>query len=902
MAILRRCLLRLAALFRSARADADLAREIRAHLQLLEDQLVGQGMAVEDARYAARRAFGGIEQTKERQRDARSFRVLDSVWLDLKLGARMLVKYPGLTLVAGVGMAIAIAVGTTSFAFLFGSLHPVLPLPDGGRIVGVENWDIGWNNQEDRNLRDFLTWRAELTSVRELSAFATSQRNLIIADGPIEAVTIAEMTASGFAVARVPPLLGRPLLEDDEREGAQPVTVIGHDIWRRHFHADPGVLGRPVRFGDNRYTIVGVMPEGFGFPVNHRAWIPLRVHTLAYEPRRGPAISVFGRLAPGASLDTAGAELSALGARMAAESPATHERLRPRVVRYTELWFDDAPRAALPFLELLVSMLVVVVGVNVSTLVYARTATRCGEIAIRSALGGSRRRIVAQLFAEALVLSCASAALGLGITAFVLRKATETAEVLGTMVGGLPFWMTFRLSGGTILYAALLVIIGAALVGVLPALKVTNRHLLAGLQAMSAGGGSGMNLGRAWTALIVVQVAFAVALLPGAIFMTWQWLRVTSAPPDPITRRFLVTRLVVDRDETPATGQEAYEHEWTSRYTATLAELVRRLEAEPAVADVTLAAPQPGGEPEVSITMEAAPGGAPAPARTRSARVDLDFFNAFEVPVLAGRVFLPGDQDSNGRTVVVNRSFVQQYAPDGQVLGRRISERVQVGSEQTEVQTETRTYEIVGVVADFPATPEIPDKPEPRIYLPLSREFPEGTRIAIRVRTGPPDEFAGRLREITATLDPTLRLTGTTPLDNVFSEDRAGLQWGALGFAVVTVSVVVLSAAGIYALMSFAVTRRRREIGIRVALGADRSRILRNVFSRVLGQTTLGVVVGMGTAVLLNEMMDGELMGGHAAAILPAVALFMTIVGLLSALGPARRGLAIQPTEALREE
>lgn len=902
MALIRRHLRRLAALFRSARADADLAREIRAHLQLLEDQLVGQGMALEDARYAARRAFGGVEQTKERQRDARSFRVLDNAWRDLKLGARMLVKYPGLTFVAGVGMAIAIAVGTTSFAFLFGSFHPVLPLPDGGRIVGLENWDTEWNNQEDRNLRDFVTWRATLTSVRELSAFATSQRNLIIADGPIEAVTIAEMTASGFAVARVPPLLGRALLEDDEREGAQPVIVIGHDIWRRLFRADPGVLGRTVRFGGNRYTIVGVMPEGFGFPVNHRAWIPLRVHTLAYQPRRGPAISVFGRLAPGASLETAGAELAALGTRMAAESPETHERLRPRVVRYTELWFDDAPRAAMPFLELLISMLVVVVAVNVSILVYARTATRCGEIAIRTALGGSRRRIVAQLFAEALVLCCASAALGLGITAFVLHKATEMAEVLGMMVGGLPFWMTFRLSGGAILYAALLAIIGGAIVGVLPALKATNRHLMAGLQSLSAGGGSAMRLGRTWMALIVVQVAFAVALLPGAIFMTSQWLRVAMVAPDPITQRFLVTRLVMDRDETARTSHDAYEHEWTSRYAARLAELVRRLEAEPAVAEVTLAAPQPGGEPEVWMTMEAAHKGAPAPVRVRSARVDVDFFDAFDLPVLAGRVFLAADRDSAGRTLVVNRSFVQQYAPDGRVLGRRMSERVQVGSERTDVRTETRTYEIVGVVADLPATPEIPGKPEPRIYLPLSPEFLEGTRIAIRVRSGLPDEFVGRLREMTAALDPTLRLTGTSALDKVFSEDRAGLQWGALGFGVVTVSIVLLSAAGIYALMSFAVTRRRREIGIRVALGADRSRILRSVFSRALGQLTLGVAFGMGTAVLLNAMMDGELMGGHAAAILPAVALLMTVVGLLAALGPATRGLAIQPTEALKEE
>lgn len=275
-------------------------------------------------------------------------------WLDFKLGVRMLRRYPGLTFVGGLGMAVAIAVGVTSFAFFYSSMHPVLPLAEGDRIVGLENWDTSWNNQEERIIHDFVAWRSELKSVEDLAAFRQVQRNMIGDGQPVEQVSVGEMTASAFRLARVSPVLGRPLIESDERKGAAEVVVIGYTVWKNRFASRTSVIGESVRLGATVHTIVGVMPEGFAFPASERAWVPLRADPLDYERRRGPGIMVAGRLAPGATFETAQAELTTLGTRMATAFPKTHDRLRPRVVRYTEMWFDDERRSDLNILQIFI--------------------------------------------------------------------------------------------------------------------------------------------------------------------------------------------------------------------------------------------------------------------------------------------------------------------------------------------------------------------------------------------------------------------------------------------------------------------------------------------------------------------------------------------------------------------
>jgi len=917
MASLRRLLLRFVSVFRAGRAESDLAREIAAHLRLLEDRFVAQGMTPEDARFAAKRAFGGVEQVKERQRDERSFPWLDNFWLDWKLGARMLVKYPGLTLVAGPSLAVAIAIAAGAFTVVSVLIDPDVPLPDAGRLVAIQSRNLGTGRVERRVVHDFVSWRDHLTSLEDVGAYRQVSRNAIAPGAVPEAVRVVEMSAAGFRAARVTPLMGRHLNEDDERPGAPPVVVIGSEVWRARFAADPGIIGRSLQLGPTVHAIVGVMPDGFAFPVQDAIWVPLGLDPSRYERRTGPAISVFGRLSPDATLESAQAELTVAGQRTPDETVNTGDTLQSRVVPYTYQFSDlDDPEnvLALRIVQLVVTFLLVVVCVNVAILVYARTAMRQGEIAVRTALGASRRRIVAQLFIEALVLSTAAAAVGV-VAAGVGLEQLETG--VQRLIGRLPFWMDFSLSFGTVIYVSGLAILAAAIAGALPALKATGWRVHGGLQPLSAGGGSGMLLGRTWTLLIVAQVAFAVALLPAAVFHAWTALKYGMASPGFAAEEFLTATLILDRPE-PASGDE---RAFALQYTNRELELTRKLKEEAGVEGVTFSAKIPGEEPTVWVEAEgvAMPSAASAEAsgfavrsgtfghEVRFNRVDVGFFETFDVPILMGRGFDSRDVEAAtdtgpaGRGVIVNRTFVDRIFGGANALGRRVRYAGISGDARDDRVEFGRWYEVVGVVSDFPANPTESGLVSAKLYHAATAGDVYPAHIALRLRGTSPASFANRLREISAAVDPALQLRSVMSLDQALRQEQSMMRILAASLAGLTASVVLLSAAGIYALMSFTVSRRRKEIGIRAALGADSRRILHSIFSRALVQLGIGAVLGMSAAILLDKATHGDLMRGHTAAILPAVALFMVIVGLLAALGPARRGLRIQPTDALRE-
>src|SRR5688500_13074447 len=335
------------------------------------------------------------------------------------------------------------------------------------------------------------------------------------------------------------------------------------------------------------------MPEGFGFPAYHSFWIPWRLDAAAYAPRSGPSINVFGRLAHGATLESAEAELTVLSRRLAAAAPATHAHLRPQVIAYAHAFSGiEEPEDALALygLEMAIVLLLVLICVNVAILVYARAATRQGEIAVRTALGASRRRIVAQLFVEALMLAGVSAAIGIGLTAVALRQI-EGAML--TLVGRWPFWFSLELQTSTVIYVVGLTLLAAAIVGVTPALKATGRQVHTRLQTVSSGSGSRMQMGRLWTALIVAQVAVTVALLPMATYFAWSSLKIQSGGGY-ATAEFLNASLSLGRTAASPTG--AGDNAFGARYGAALAEIERRLKEDSRVRDVTFSLTTPGRE------------------------------------------------------------------------------------------------------------------------------------------------------------------------------------------------------------------------------------------------------------------------------------------------------------------
>lgn len=892
---------------RRADVEAEMAEEFRLHLELRAADLERAGLSPAEARRQARLEFGCAELHKDAAREARGLGPIDGLrvsWLDFKLGARMLVKYPGLTLTGGLAFAFAIWVAASAFEFVGQVLFPQLPLPDGDRVVALESWDAAAGRVEPRVLHDFAAWRTELRSVEELGAYRLAPRNLVASDGESRPVEVAEISASAFRVARAHPLLGRTLGDADERPDAPAVAVIGHDLWQARFGGDSSVVGRVVQLGRTPTTIVGVMPDGFGFPVAQSLWVPLRLSPLDYPRGDGPALRLFGRLAPGATLADAQAELTAWGRRAAAEFPATHQHLRPRVIPYaqsvalvegSELM---ATRASYGFFVLLV---VLICG-NVALLLFARAATREGELVVRSALGASRGRIVAQLVAEALVLLGVAAVVGLAAAGLGVRLLVRAIEANSGQQ--LPFWFHAGLSPWTVLYAAGLTLLGAAIAGVLPGIKVT-RGLQAQLRQAAAGAG-GLRFGGIWTVVIIAQIAVTLGFPAVAFNVARDAVDIRAMVADFPAAEFLSARIALDRE--PAPGADTSLAAFVARRQAAVNELARRLRAEPAVLGVTFADRLPRMN-HLPHMIEVDSGGAapedprfPAGYRTSSAMVDADYFEVLGAPVLAGRAFHSGDLAADSRVVIVNESFVRLVLGGRNPIGRHLRYRWRNPADRNDALGPSSWgaepgpwYEIVGVVPDLGMS-KTTDPKVAGFYHPLTAELVGPLHVAVHVR-GDPVAFAPRLRAIAAAVDPTLRVDGVARMDTLSDPEIQFLTFWVRLIGVVSAVALLLSLAGIYAVMSFTVARRTREIGIRVALGATRRRVVAAVFARPLAQLGLGVVAGsILTAVLVGRATLGALSGTLAYAVL------MLGVCLLACVVPTRRALQVQPTEALRAD
>jgi len=900
--------------------EQEIDDELDFHIEQRTRDYIAAGMSPEAARVAARNRLGEVSGVRQActavlaaERAAESRRTMVRMsWLDVRLGLRMLAKYPGLSLVTVAGMAVAIAISAGYFAAFGTMLDSRLPFDQDGRVVVIQTRTRAGQPGlgSGASVFDFEQWRSELKSVDDLGAFREDSRNLITEDGQAYLIQVASITASAFPLTGAAPVLGRTLLPEDERATAPSVLVIGYEEWQRRFGGDTGILGRVVGLDETPHTIVGVMPQGFGFPISHRYWVPLRPADAERTEAAAVSVNVFGRIAPGFSLEDVRSELATVGQRMAAALPTTHADVRPQVQSYPMAFIiSEGPEAELAVrgLQFGVSLLLLIVAVNVSILVYARTATRTGEIAVRTALGATRSRVVTQLFVEALVPAVTAAGLGLGVVGIGFRWFRD---YIGSSSDRMPYWITpdaFRITPGVVVYAAALAAVAALIIGVLPALKATGRRVQAGLQQFSARG-AGMQLGGTWTALIVLQVAIAVAALPAAMYHVEEGFSSGLRKPAPVAAQLLrgTLDIPVDArpDDTPARRANAQE---TSA--ARMGAWMQKVAAEPGVSAVTFAQRFPGEERDAMV--EAEPdtrvSGAGAASTSvlidaGSGRVATNLFQMLGVRVLAGRSFVSSDASPAAATVVVDQVFAERLGSGAGVVGRRVRYLQRVAGGRSEPGP---WYEIVGVVQAFGRTFTPPvgiSSPTPRLYHAVQPGDVRPAAVIVQVNGGDPVRFSQRLRELTASVHPTMKLEALEGVVQAFDQARRAFWFLSLGILAVTASVLLLSAAGIYAMMSFTVAKRRREIGIRAALGADPRRVLMDIFGRASAQIGTGIAVGLTLAAGFDRLVPGGVMGGRGHIFLPAVAALMFTVGILAALGPARRGLAVQPTEALRDE
>jgi putative ABC transport system permease protein len=902
---------RLRLLFNRNGAESRMTKEIGFHIDMETERLVRErGLDPTEARRRALVAFGGVERHKEELRDGRGRAWFDAFSLDLKLGGRMLVKYPGLTVVGGLAMAFAICVGTVIFQVLALLLFPALPLPAGERIVHIQNWDVATNDDEPRALYDFVLWRNTVRSVTQLGAWRDATRNLIVVGGDVRPVAVAEITASGFAVAGAEPFMGRVLVEADERTAAPAVAVIGYEVWRARFGSDPGVLGRTVQLGNDHVTIVGVMREGFEFPVAHDVWTPLRAEMLNQAPRSGPPITIFGVLVSGATIETAQAELTTVGRSTASEQRATHEHLQPRVQPFAKL-FLGAPRgedfAILFSIYVFVLLLVVLVCSNVALLMFARAATREDELVMRSALGANRSRIVMQMFVEALVLGGVAALVGLVVADVALRN--WTVAFLEVNIGRLPFWFDLRVSPGTVLYALGLTVLASAIAGVVPALKVT-RGMGSRIKQAAPGAG-GLQFGGVWTAVIVAQVAVTVAF-PAIVYMVqWQLRHTQAFDVGFAAEEYLAVRIVTDAPPGATSKADGAGDAHRAALGPTLQELRRRVETQPEVAGVAFVDRLPGGDrPDMFVElsydgvtgqMAVAPEtSSPPPSRVVTvAAVEPSYFDALGAPLAAGRAFTAADLAPGVNVAIVDQGFVDLVLQGRHPIGQQV--RFMDDGEQATANPNP-WFEIIGVVKDLDlGSPNRKDRAA-GLYIPAPVERFSEVYMLVHAR-GEPIALSPKVREIAAAVDPTLGLSG-------FQRGDEALEGGAWLIAlrvsmVMTVVALLLSLAGIYAVMSFIVARRTREIGVRVALGATRARVVGAIFRRPLIQVGLGILVGA-ALIAAGGNLETEMPGLTGVftltdlAMLVAYAIVMLGVCLLACLVPTRRALGVAPTIALR--
>ncbi len=815
--------------------------------------------------------------------------------LDVKLGTRMLLKHPLMTVVSVLSLAVGIPVGLAPM-HVVAAVEGPLPVERGERVLGLRYTSVKTLNAVPSTLYDYSTWKGALRGFEGMGAVRVSEFSLGAGSGTDAPVSGAAVTSSAFSVLRAAPRFGRVLQAEDDLPGAAPVVVLGYDVWRSRFDGDPGVVGRGVRIGGVVHTVVGVMPEAFLFPVRQQLWVPLRDRPSG-EPGRGAALQVFGRLADGVSPGQAETELNVVRRRLAAEYPDAYGHLTAEAVPFA-IAIQGMQRTgwvgnAIWFIQGLAFTLLVVACVNVGLLIFARTATRAGELAVRAALGAGRARIVGQVFVEALVLAVVSTAVGL--IAVELLANRLLAALWSPAWGGLPWWIDLGVTPGMLARAMLLAVFSAAVASIVPAMRVTGRQIQEPLRRAGATGAA-VRVGIVSSALILADMALAVAAV-GLVAGSSEHLERMRRPPLAGLRaeQFLAAEITLS--DAVRSSDAADSAALAARVATVQQRLVERLQAEPGVRGVAVAEALPRMDHEWGMVevKGGVRGDRDGAHEVEQVRVAPGFFQALGQPILDGRDFNAADLAGDRRAVVVNRKFAEQTLRGRSAVGRQLRYIPPRGGEPGP------WHEIVGVVPDL-ATNLTEPQNGLGIYHPAAPGEIYPMQLGIHVGSDP-IAFVPRLRELLAQVDPAGTVARAEPLSAVFPEAWYGLSGLRLGWSVFVGILLVLAASGVYTVMAFSVTQRTREIGIRAALGARPAQIATTIGWRAAAQVAVGALVGMPIAgwVYRNILpYTSSTQDIFLVAVAPGV-VAMLLVGLIACTAPLLRALRIAPTEAMRE-
>jgi len=803
-------------------------------------------------------------------------RLLADLRQDLRYALRQLAKSPGFTAVAVLTLALGIGANTAVFSAIDAILLKPLPYPDADRIVTVWQREQGGTERDLAAPGNFLDWRERSTSFEALAAAEPYSHGYLAPDGPVTLRSWV-VTENFFDVVGVPPLLGRTLRPGDNQRGEARAraVVLGYGLWQRRFGGDPGIVGKALTLDGESVTVVGVMPARFEFPVGRDMWVPRTYE--GWEPRNRTARfwHVVGRLKPGVGIATAAAELDAIAAQLATENPRTNPNSGIAVVPLAEHLAGRAPRTLFLFLGA-VGLVLLIACVNIANLLLARAAQRQQEFAIRATIGADRRRILKQTITESLLLGVLGGACGLAIAALGLAVFEPVP------VASVPHAPAPGLDARAFLFASALALGSALLFGLVPALQIARN---AGLRGRLQGGTSSTPAARRFRgALVVAELALAMVLLVGAALL----LRSFAAVLD------------VDRgyrtDNVLAMSVQAWEYyPEPAQRRLFVEQTLARIEELPGVAAAGVTSSLPlaediGGDTATFTIVGRPEADAGGSLGAHAAAVTAGYFRTLGIPLRAGRLFAPTDDADSPRVVVVNEAMARRYWPGEDPVGEHIVLSFNAGPTEAEV---------VGVVGDV--RDALQADPQPSIFVPHAQQ-PTGSLYFTVHAAGDPTTLVRAVQEEIWAMNPAMPFARVTTLDGLFDESLRDRRSMLLLVGAFSVTALALAAVGAYGLVSHETSRRSHEIGIRVAIGASRRRVLALVVGDGLRLALLGIGVGGALAVAAARALQGFLFGVSAfdPVTFVVIALLMLAVTVLASLMPAWRAARADPVVALR--
>jgi putative ABC transport system permease protein len=802
---------------------------------------------------------------------------MDTLRQDLAYAFRRLRQAPGFTLVAVATLALGIGANTAIFSVVNGVLLKPLPYPGSERLVAVSQvWE---GKREVYSPPNFLDVQSQSTSFESIAAYGGGEATLTGQGEPVS-VPGAEVSASFFGVLGVQPLHGRFFRSGENDAAMAKILVLGHALWMERFGGDPAVIGRAVTLDRKSYTVVGVAPQGFAFPDDAQLWSPLGYDEDFHANRGAWYLSVIGRLKPGVSVAQADAEVATIAARLAKAYPDMNEGVGGAVGSLRDALVGDSRRALLILMGA-VGLVLLIACVNVANLMLARVVARETELAVRTALGAGRIRLIRQLLTESLLIGVLGGLLGLALASF----GTET--LIALQARGLPRTSEIRLDGRVLAFAASLAIGTGLLFGLVPALLMARRATAQSLRE----GGRGLLRGRGGRlrgALVIGEIALAMMLLAGAGLLIRSFNQLRQVDPGFHTRNALTFRL--------ALPEAAYAD--AGRRTRWYGDLLARLAGLPGVeaAGAVTALPLSGSRWNFSFEVDGRPKLPSAQQPTLETRVaTLDYFGAIGLPLLRGRTFATADRDGAPQVVLLSEAAARRHFPGEDPIGRHITLGWGDGEKKA-------GGEIVGIVGDVKEL-GLGEASPPQIYLPYAQQPVRSMTVVLRTSV-PPLGLAPGVRRIVAELDPSLPIARLRSLDEVMSRSLSEPRFYTLLLGAFAGSALLLAALGIFGVMSYAVAQREREIGIRVALGAHPRDVLRLVLSGAAGLATLGVGLGLLGSLALSRILASLLFNLSPTDPLTfaCVALALATTALLASALPALRATRVDPLVALRSE